>query len=165
MKKILEQDVSKFDNENDQQNYIQSLKNEAEYSTKRQNETESELLKQTFHLNRQRAEFAKDRFLMSVDKRPESNEMIREIEKETDNNPEVAFEKFKRFAKENFGNIGTACRHCRYHSYDCHCDKKFCKTGRKHCTESWQRCREKRRCRRINWKFSQKFGQSYFLDW
>ena len=64
------------------------------------------MLKETYGLNKERAEFEADRIRMKLlEKKPESTKTIDAIHKETNNNPEVAFEKYKDFVKRNFIGI------------------------------------------------------------
>lgn len=90
----------------DYEDAVKALDIEAKEWEKRQNKTNSELLKETYGLNKERAEFEADRIRMKLlEKKPESTKTIDAIHKETNNNPEVAFEKYKDFVKRNFIGI------------------------------------------------------------
>ena len=71
--------------------------------------TDNPINKKIYDMFIERCEFEIDRIRMDfLGKGPKSQKMIDALVEETKNNPEVAFEKFKRFAKENFIGISGA---------------------------------------------------------
>ena len=141
-------------------NGIEYLKIQAEDFGKKANDTDNPFKKANYEMYKERTEFEIDRFKMDfLDKRPESNGTIKAIEEETDNNPEVAFEKFKRFAKENFvgisgvligiaGIVATIAVAIRNSA------KRAGNTAQK---------AGKAGCRRISWKLGEKLGK--IISW
>ena len=71
--------------------------------------TDNPINKKIYEMFIERCEFEIDRIRMDfLNKAPQSQKMIDALVEETRNNPEVAFEKFKRFVKENFIGISGA---------------------------------------------------------
>lgn len=78
------------------------LKKKQKIGNKRDN-TENPLLKETYDLNREKAEFVADKIQTELlDRKPTHSVNEKAIQTETDSNPKVGFEKYKDFVKKNF---------------------------------------------------------------
>ena len=88
---------------------INGLKVQAESLGERLDKEQNPLKQQAYRIYIEKAELVADRLKMDfLDKKPDTPEMIAAVQEETDNNPEVAFEKFKKFVRENFIGISGA---------------------------------------------------------
>lgn len=85
---------------------IDALNEQAGEWTQKRDETESPMLKENFDMFRERTEFEADRIRTKILKtKPVHTQTEDAIKEETDNNPKVAFEKYKDFIKKNFIGI------------------------------------------------------------
>ena len=88
---------------------INGLKQRAESLEQRLDKEQNPLKQQAYRIFIEKAELVADRLKMDfLDKKPDTPEMIAAVQEEVDNNPEVRFEKFKKFVKENFIGISGA---------------------------------------------------------
>ena len=86
---------------------------------------------------RERTEFEADRIRTKLLKeKPVHTETLEVIQEETNNNPQVAFEKYKDFVKKFHWNCWIAYYNWRRDYYHCAGNEKGNKESRKHNTES-----------------------------
>ena len=85
------------------QNAINALDNDAKRWEKKRDNAENPVVKETYDVAKERAEFEADRIRTKLlETKPVHPQTEKAMQTETDDNPKVGFEKYKNFIKRNF---------------------------------------------------------------